>query len=186
MIDQTYDCEPTLTDQQVIEFCQKGFIILEAVVPDEVNRRVSDFLDEHTHLEPVEILAEDWFVEGCPQKPAGGGCGAVASGKKLQATDDYEQPPCRVPQDSELWLASGRRCYRRNTARIFTGVLLPPRHTERDGTDRIGAKLTLSPRQTPLHESLRQYPKGRENGGTGGLNFYHALQYLAPRHLLHR
>ena len=48
MIDQTYDCEPTLTDQQVIEFCQKGFIILEAVVPDEVNRRVSDFLDEHT------------------------------------------------------------------------------------------------------------------------------------------
>ena len=62
------------------------------------------------------------------------------------------------------------------------GVLLPPRHTERDGTDRIGAKLTLSPRQTPLHESLRQHPKGRENGGTGGLNFYHALQYLASRH----
>ena len=48
MINQIYDCEPTLTDQQVIEFCQKGFIILEGVVSDEVNRRVSDFLDEHS------------------------------------------------------------------------------------------------------------------------------------------
>ena len=96
MIDQTYDCEPTLTDQQVIEFCQKGFIILEAVVPDEVNRRVSDFLDDHTHLEPVEILAEDWFVEGCSQKSAGGGCGTVAPREELQAADDYEQPPRRV------------------------------------------------------------------------------------------
>ena len=48
MIDQTYDCEPTLTDQQVIEFCQKGFIILEGVVSDEINHRVSDFMDEHT------------------------------------------------------------------------------------------------------------------------------------------
>ena len=64
MNDKTYDCEPTLTDQQVIEFCQKGFIILEGVVPDELNRRTSRFVDDHSSLEPVAILEEDWFVEG--------------------------------------------------------------------------------------------------------------------------
>ena len=59
MSDITYDCEPTLTDHQVIEFCQKGFIILEGVVPDEVNRRTNEFLDDHPQMEPIEILQED-------------------------------------------------------------------------------------------------------------------------------
>ena len=61
---KTYDCEPTLTDTGVIEFCNKGFLMLEGVVPDEINRRTFDLLDAHPHIEPTEILEEDWFIEG--------------------------------------------------------------------------------------------------------------------------
>ena len=35
----TYECPPTLTDTQVLEFCKKGFLMLEGVVPDEINQR---------------------------------------------------------------------------------------------------------------------------------------------------
>ena len=36
---KTYDCKPTLTDTEVLEFCKNGYLMLEGVVPDEVNRR---------------------------------------------------------------------------------------------------------------------------------------------------
>ena len=45
MLGQLYDCEPTLTDEQVVDFCRKGMLILERVVPDEINRRAMEFLD---------------------------------------------------------------------------------------------------------------------------------------------
>ena len=35
----THDCQPTLTDTQVLEFCKSGFLKLEAVVPDWVNEK---------------------------------------------------------------------------------------------------------------------------------------------------
>ena len=84
MVDQIYDCEPTLTDQQVIEFCQKGFIILEGVVSDDINHRVSNFLDEHPHLEPIEILAEDWFVDGVLKNPQAAGAVRSLLGKDFK------------------------------------------------------------------------------------------------------
>ena len=41
----TYDCEPTMTDTQVLDFCKKGFLMLEAVVPDEVNKKTCDYCE---------------------------------------------------------------------------------------------------------------------------------------------
>ena len=34
----TYDCEPTLDDEQVIQFCANGFLMLERIVPEDINR----------------------------------------------------------------------------------------------------------------------------------------------------
>ena len=30
-----YDCKPTLTDRQMMDFCRNGYLILEGVVSDE-------------------------------------------------------------------------------------------------------------------------------------------------------
>ena len=66
---EIYDCEPTLTDQQVIEFCKNGFMMLEAVVPDDINRRTPEFVDRNADLSPLtatigaEIMDEAWFVD---------------------------------------------------------------------------------------------------------------------------
>ena len=57
---RTADCEPSLTDTQVLEFCRKGFLFFEAVVPDGVNRRVFDFIPEHGQN---ALRQQDWFVD---------------------------------------------------------------------------------------------------------------------------
>ena len=81
---RTFDTKPTLTDTQVLEFCKQGYIILDGVVPKEINEKVSKYLAKkippkpskipsHLTLEmlketldsPVEpniILLEDWFI----------------------------------------------------------------------------------------------------------------------------
>ena len=85
MIGVTYDCEPTLTDLQVIEFCQKGFLILKSVVPDEINRRTVSFLDEHASSgQPVELLDADWFVEGVIKHPQAAGAVRSLLGKNFK------------------------------------------------------------------------------------------------------
>ena len=60
---KTYAGEPTLTDTQVLDFCRQGYLLLQGVVPEEINRRVMDYLDAHPTPEPTEILDCDWFVE---------------------------------------------------------------------------------------------------------------------------
>ncbi len=71
---KTHNCEPTLTDSQVLEFCKSGILRLERVVPDEINRRVYDYLGEHPIREPSELLTDEpWFVENVILNPEAAG-----------------------------------------------------------------------------------------------------------------
>ena len=81
---RTFDCAPTLNDGEVLAFCRDGHLLLPGVVPEEINRRVCDWLDgkvpatpsylpeglTHADLErirgthePSGILLEEWFLE---------------------------------------------------------------------------------------------------------------------------
>ena len=53
---RTHDCEPTLTDFDVLDFCRLGYLMLERVVPNEVNERTCEFLDAGRSTE--ELLDE--------------------------------------------------------------------------------------------------------------------------------
>lgn len=79
--DRTFDCEATLTDTQVIEFLRTGFMMLEGVVPDEVNRRTTEFLADNTAISPTEIIYEDWFLEQVICNPASSGAVRSLLGK---------------------------------------------------------------------------------------------------------
>ena len=65
----TYECPPTLTDTQVLEFCKKGFLMLEGVVPDEINQRTLEYLAANPGPEPSQILREDWFFKNVIVQP---------------------------------------------------------------------------------------------------------------------
>ena len=74
----TTDIRPTLTDLQVLDFCKRGFHILPAVVPEQINRRVVEYANEVVQTRPelqaprrskemefhLPLLEEQWFVEG--------------------------------------------------------------------------------------------------------------------------
>ena len=60
---KTYDCQPSRTDAQVLEFCKSGFLMIEGIVPDEINRETCEFLDRYPSGEPTEIFSQDWFVD---------------------------------------------------------------------------------------------------------------------------
>ena len=47
---RTSDCDPTLNDSQVLEFCREGYLILPCVVPDEFTRLTCDYLEEKSYL----------------------------------------------------------------------------------------------------------------------------------------
>ena len=66
---ETFDCEPTLTDSQVLEFCRTGMVRLEGVVPDHINRKTLEFLRKDNYFEPCGILKEDWFAENVVRNP---------------------------------------------------------------------------------------------------------------------
>ena len=70
---KTYDCKPTLTDSQVLEFCANGYLMLEEVVPDETNRRSVDYCNEFSNHEPSGILGQGWFVEDVIINPVAAG-----------------------------------------------------------------------------------------------------------------
>ena len=69
-----YDCDPTLNDQQVMDFCRNGYLVLPGVVPNEINQRTVEFMAEHPDSpEPVEILEEEWFDWGVIKNPQAAG-----------------------------------------------------------------------------------------------------------------
>ena len=133
---RTHDCDPNLTDSQVLEFCKTGYLPLEGVVPDDVNQRVVDFMDDHApHIEPGdfanhepnEILDEDWFIDGVICNPGGGRRGALIAGVELRAAADHVQPP-RPHARPRLRLAPRRRLAVEPRVELPAGLLLPAGH----------------------------------------------------------
>jgi len=81
--ESTLDCEPTLTDTQVLDFCKNGYMLLESVVSDETNRQAFAYCDEHPTTEPTEILEQDWFAENVIRNPAAAGAVRSLIGAKF-------------------------------------------------------------------------------------------------------
>ncbi len=121
---RTFDCEPTLTDSQVLEFCRNGYLILDAVVADDVNQRSCDYLDGKTPIEPIYIpegltcedlegfqtslepsgiLLEEWFIEHVLLNPQLAGALRSLLGKNvgLPAVISHHRAECPAP--SQGW-----------------------------------------------------------------------------------
>jgi hypothetical protein len=72
----THDCEPTLDDHDVLEFCRRGFLVLPAAIDRETNERTCTWLDEHVQGPgggAFGLERQPWFEQRMLRNPALGG-----------------------------------------------------------------------------------------------------------------
>ena len=43
----TFDCDPTMTDSEVLAFCRDGCLLLRGVVPDQINPARARLVGRH-------------------------------------------------------------------------------------------------------------------------------------------
>ena len=81
---RTFDCNASLNDSEVLDFCRKGYLIFKNVVSDDVNKKTLDYLKGNIEINPIyvpdnltieilkeirlsiepsTILLEDWFIK---------------------------------------------------------------------------------------------------------------------------
>jgi len=100
---EKYDCKPTLTDQQVLDFCRYGFIILEGVVNNTVNQRVSKYLDTRNSEELVDILEEEWFVDAVIKNSEAAGAVRSLLGKEFLLPRVISSHQVHCPAPAQPW-----------------------------------------------------------------------------------
>ena len=108
------DIEPTLTDTQVLEFCNQGYLMLEAVVPDEINSRVTEFIRENPYpsddggdFEDDKLLKEDWFVENVILNPHAAGAVRSLLGKNAALPTWMYNHQSQTPKPAQRWHRDG-------------------------------------------------------------------------------
>ena len=120
----TFDCEPTLTDSQVVEFCREGHLLLRGVVPDEINRRTCDYLESKVKMNPSwipegmtnedlerirtthapsTILLENWFVDHVLLNAPVSGAIRSLLGRDVGLPVIVSDHRCECPQEAQRW-----------------------------------------------------------------------------------
>ena len=150
----TYDCPPTLNDRQVIEFCANGFLMLEGIVPDEINRRTLEFVDAHPSGQPVEIMDESWFVENVICHPIAAGAVRSLLGKDFALPNLMANHRVECPQPAQEWHTDGGSKYgpELNYLQVF---YYPQGLSQGHGADGAPAGLSLSVSAPTPASSLR-------------------------------
>ena len=121
---RTFDCDPTLTDSQVLEFCRSGFLMLEGVVAEGYNRMTVEYLNgvlpanpsfvpeglTATDLErirashePSTILLEDWYIENVLLNPQLTGALRSLLGRDVGLPVLVSSHPMECPSPAQGW-----------------------------------------------------------------------------------
>ena len=108
----TYDCEPTMTDTEVMEFCKQGLLVLEAILPAGTNQRTLEFLDafyatqppdlpKRTATIPTDLFSLDWFWDNVILHPQVTGVLRTLLGRdfKLPSFLSNHRVKCPMPAD---------------------------------------------------------------------------------------
>lgn len=109
---------PTLTDGEVLAFCKDGYLLCEAVVPDEINRWVTAFIEERGHL---PLLEEPRFVEHVLLNPQAAGAVRCLLGRGFALPVNMANHRVESPQPAQGWHCDGgsRMGYEVNHLQVF-------------------------------------------------------------------
>ena len=173
-----YDCEPTLNDTEVLEFCKNGFMMFEGVVSDEINRRTNDYLDEHDGMEPTDILDEDWFMDGVIKHPAVAGALRSLLGKDFGLPNLVSNHRIQCPQPAQEWHYDGGDIF--GPQLNYIQVFYYPQDCPRElGPDGAASRVALPLFREGHDQAPGQDPRLLSRRVPGWLDLPHGLLHLA-------
>ena len=177
----TNDCEPTLTDTQVLEFCKNGFVMLEGVVPDEINRRTFEFIETHGH---AGLLQEEWFVEEVLLNAQAGGAVRSLLGRNFALPKGMANHRMECPAPNQSWHRDGGSRYapELNHLQVF---YYPQDAPVEMGAHGSGAGFPFFLLLAELDVALRGDSRRSQNRRARGIDFPHRLFNMASSFGIH-
>lgn len=103
----TFDCEPSMNDHDVLDFCRYGYIMLERVVPDEVNARVMAYCDQYAGVRGEITIAEPWYVSAVTLNPSVAGVVRSLLGRDFAYLDRAATHRSEGAQPEQRWHRDG-------------------------------------------------------------------------------
>ena len=116
----TDDIQPTLTDEEVLEFCKTGLLTLEGVIPDSTNRWVFHYLDEEG-ADPHQLVRDERFIDEVLLHPAVAGVIRSLLGANFQLPDWMANHRLVGPEAARYWHIDGGSDFERacNLLQVF-------------------------------------------------------------------
>ena len=94
--------KPTLTDEEVLEFCKTGILTLEGVIPDSTNRWVFEYLDEEG-ADPHQLVRDERFIDEVLLHPAVAGVIRSLLGAHFQLPEWMANHRLAGPVEANYW-----------------------------------------------------------------------------------
>ena len=112
-----------MTDTQVMEFCEQGFVVLEGIVPYDVNERTLEFLDafyatqppdlpERTATIPTDLLIQDWYRDNVTLHPHVAGIVRSLLGRDFKLPSFLSNHRVKCPMPAEVPGQTSHRWHR--------------------------------------------------------------------------
>jgi hypothetical protein len=114
----TSTVQHTLTDAEVLSFCKNGYLMYKAVVPDDVNQWVTEYIEANGHL---SLLEEDRFIEHVMLNPQAAGAVRALLGPNFALPIGMANHRGEGPSDAQRWHRDGgsRMGYEVNHLQVF-------------------------------------------------------------------
>ncbi|MDE0428957.1 MAG: phytanoyl-CoA dioxygenase family protein [Caldilineaceae bacterium] len=96
------DIRPSLTDEEVLEFCKTGILRLEGVIPESTNRWVFDYLDRE-NADPHDLVRDEYFIDEVLLHPAVAGVIRSLLGAQFQLPDWMANHRLVGPVEASYW-----------------------------------------------------------------------------------
>ena len=112
--------KPTLTDDEVLDFCKTGFLLLEGVIPDSTNRWVFEYLDQEG-ADPNQLVRDDRFIDEVLLHPAVAGAVRSLLGVHFQLPERMGNHRLVGPVEARYWHIDGGSNFERacNLLQVF-------------------------------------------------------------------
>lgn len=107
----SFDCDPTMTDREVLKWCRDGYIMLPEVVPAEVNERVMDYAKTHPGNPGLDLLDADWYVKSVVLNPLLAGIVRSLLGRNFTSPSFAANHQSAGPQAGMPWHQDGGAVY---------------------------------------------------------------------------